>query len=103
MSTDSQKPFLVGEDTKIKMSLKTLLLILGGLAVAVTSWVIIKLEVGSHTAQLQSISVTVGDDHDQLKIQGAILQQQQSMLERIDRKLDRLNNPRGGSILGSSP
>lgn len=102
MSTDSQKPFPLGEDVKIKMSLKTLFMILGCVAVAVTSWAIIKGEVSAHGLQLQAISVTVGDDHDQLKVQGAILQQQQSMLERIDRKLDRLNYPRGGTI-GSSP
>lgn len=78
----------VGPESKINMSVKTFLAVLGALAVGVTAWVLLKSEVSSHTKQLEAISLTVGADHDQLKVQGAILDQQSRLLEKMDRKLD---------------
>ncbi len=69
-------------------------MLMGVTAVFVTSWVVIKAEVSGHGAQLQVISTTVTDDHDQLKIQGAILQQQASLLATMNQKLDRLTYQR---------
>ncbi len=93
-TTDSAQPFSVPEDRKWVISPKLFFGALGVVAVAATSWAIIKTEVSSQGARVQAIEAIVTADHDQLKVQGAILQQQQSMLERIDRKLDRLGERR---------
>lgn len=78
----------VGDEVKLKMSVKTLLGILGVVLIAAASWFNIKADVSSHSTQLQAISTTVGADHDQLKVQGTLIEQQSRILERMDRKID---------------
>jgi hypothetical protein len=95
------KPIPVDEGLTWKMNTKTLLAIIGGAVIAAGAWFSLKADVSTHGTKIDNMSAAISDDHDQLKIQGAILQQQQSMLERIDRKLDSLNRTRGGGGYGS--
>lgn len=100
-SKDESAPsFPVGEDTRVKLTLKTLLGIIGAVAVGVAAWYSLKADVSLHATKLENIQVSISDDHDQLKVQGTLIQQQGLLLERMDRKLDNLAHR--GSVGGSS-
>lgn len=91
----------LSENKPITISLKNLFAVIGLTALAMTAWVVLKMEVASHGAQLQAISATVEADSAQIKVQGAILTQQGVLLERIDRKLDRIVLPLRSATAGS--
>lgn len=93
MKNESTPAFPVSEDTRVKLSLKTLIGIIGAVAVGVAAWYSLKADVSAHSAQLETIQVTIGADHDALKVQGTLIQQQGMLLERMDRKLDYLARP----------
>ena len=92
-SSQSAPAFPVGEDTRVKLSLKTLGGIIGGVSLGVAAWYSLKADVAAHSAQLSIIQTTLGDDHDQMKVQGTLIQQQGLLLERMDRKLDYISRP----------
>ncbi len=78
----------MNENTPIKTDAKTLLAVLAAVAGGVWAWKEVKGEVAAHTEQLQAIQGVVKADHDALMVQGSLLQQQGSLLEKMDRKLD---------------
>ena len=92
-TTQSTPAFPVSDDTRLKLSLKTLGGIITIVAAIVAAWYSLKIEVAAHSAQLTTIQTTLGDDHDQMKVQGTLIQQQGILLERIDRKIDYLARP----------
>lgn len=58
---DTVSAFPVGEDTRIKLSVKTLLLIIGGTAVAVSSWINVKMDLGSLHAENAQYAVQISE------------------------------------------
>ncbi len=75
-------------DSQIRTDAKTILAIVTATAAGVWAWQSVRGEVAAHTEQLQAIQGVVKADHDALMVQGSLLQQQGSLLEKMDRKLD---------------
>lgn len=80
----------MNENTPIKTDVRTLLAVIAAVAAGVWAWANVKGEVASHTDQLQAIQQTVRADHDAIIGQGTLIQQQGVLLERMDKKLDRI-------------
>ena len=80
--------FTMNEKTVISTDMKSILAILAAVAGGVWAWSSLKADVADHSRQLTVIQATLGADHDQLKVQGTILDSQSRLLERMDRKLD---------------
>jgi len=76
------------DDSPIRTDVKTLIGIIVAVSAGVWAWANVKAEVASHTSHLQAIQSTITVDHDQLKVQGVLIQQQGFLLERMDKKLD---------------
>lgn len=91
----------VSEDTRVRLSIKTLMAIIGAVAIGVAAWYSLKADVASHNAQLAAIQAMQAGDHDALKVQGTLIHQQGLVLERIERKLDNIR-PRGAYSGGGS-
>ncbi len=84
----------MNDKTIISTDMKSILAVLAAVAGGVWAWANLKADVADHSRQLTVIQTTVGADHDQLRVQGTILDGQSRLLERMDRKLDSLHTTR---------
>ena len=93
----------------LHMSAKTLAKIIGSIVAAVVvglgAWLNMKADLVAlntkvetrfedHSKQLTTIQTTLGADHDQLKVQGTMIEGVGKAMEKMDRKLDYLTGAR---------
>ncbi len=95
VKSDSFPPIPVGEDTPLRMKLRTLLIIIAAVATVVASWLNIKADIADHSKQLVQIQITLASDHEQLQKQGILLM-------NMDQKLDYLSGARRTRPLAAS-
>ena len=91
----------LNDKTVFSTDMKTVLAVIAGIAGGVWAWSDLKANVADHSRQLTVIQATLGADHDVLKVQGANLDSQSRLLERMDKKLDSLRERSSQKVKGN--